>query len=220
MESVPQACIGHIQAQLLFCIVGYHSTVSWQYRVHTQLLHAGQNLLLQLLLSGVPRCGQRSTPSFKVIHLPPCQESRSGNKLAHLFLAVSQLQQHVSPHALLTYNGKWQIYSVQSHPVYFLLPAVPIPERHRIAECAVVKIITQSQVGLVTFLLLNFWHHSGQLCLHLVPTKVYPCVILQIPVESRCDVYPCVSTNHHLLSLLVELKKVFFALNQLGFKLL
>ena len=45
------------------------------------------------------------------------------------------------------------------------------------------------------------------------------CVIFQIPVDSRGDVHPGVSSNHDLLALLVEFEEVLLALYEFGLKL-
>ena len=45
------------------------------------------------------------------------------------------------------------------------------------------------------------------------------CMVFQVPVDARGDVHPGVTSHHNLLTLLVELEKVFVALDQLCLKL-
>ena len=128
--------------------------------MHVELLHTSQYLLLQLLLTSIPRKRQRSTPPFKVVHLPPSQESRTSNKLAHLFLCIAQLQQHVAPHALLANDGQGEIHTMKRHPVDLLLPALPVPEGHRVRERAIIEVVTESEVRFVALFLRYSRKHS------------------------------------------------------------
>ena len=146
-----------------------HTTIAWQHRMHTEFLHTVQNLLLQLFLTVIPRKGQRTTPSFQIVHLPPSQESRTRNKLSDFLFVVTQAQQHLPPHAFLSYDSQWQIHTMQGHPINFLFPSVPIPEGHGIREGAIIEIVAQRKIGLMTFRFLYFRQHSRQLCFHLIP---------------------------------------------------
>ena len=71
LETVPEAGISDIQTETRFGIMRHHTTIARQYGVHAQLLHTGQYLFLEFLLTTVPGEWQRSTPPFKIIHLPP-----------------------------------------------------------------------------------------------------------------------------------------------------
>ena len=183
--------------------MGHHTAIAWQYGVHVELFHTSQNLLLKLLLTGIPRERQRSTPPFEVVHLPPGEESRTSDKIAHLFLRIAQLEQHVTPDALLTDDGQREVHTMKCHPVDFLLPALPAPERHRVAEGTVIEVIAQGEIGLVALLLRDCGEHSGQLGLHLVPSEMDAGIVLQVPVHTRGDVHPGVSSHHDLLTSLI-----------------
>ena len=137
--------------------------------MHIELLHSRQNLFLEFLLTGIPREWQGSTPPFEVVHLPPGQERRTGDKLPDLLFRVAQFQEHIAPDALFTDDGQRQVDAVQRHPVDLLFPTRPIPEGHGIRESAVVEVVPQGQIGLVAFFLSHSRHHGGQLGLHLVP---------------------------------------------------
>ena len=128
--------------------------------MHTELFHAGEYLFLQLLLTIVPRKGQRSTPPFEVVHLPPCQESRTSNELAYLFLRITEFQQHITPHAFLTDDSERQVDAMQGKPVDLLFPTFPIPEGHGIREGTIVKGVTLRKIGLVSFLLSDSRKHG------------------------------------------------------------
>ena len=131
----------------------HHAAIAWQYGVHAEAFHTGEDLFLQFLLTLVPGERQRSTPPFEVVHLPPGKEGRTGNKLTHLFLSISEFEKHVSPYALLTDDGQREVHPVERHPVDLLFPAFPVPEGHGVAEGTVVEVITQCEVCLVAFFL-------------------------------------------------------------------
>ena len=152
--------------------------------MHVELFHTGKNLLLQFLLTIIPRERQGTTPPFKVVHLPPGKESRTSDKLAHLLLRIAELEQHVSPNALLADNGKWQIHPMECHPVDFLFPALPVPESHRIGERAVIEVVAQTEIRLMTLFLADSRQYGRQLRLHLVPRKMDTSIILEIPVDT------------------------------------
>ena len=92
LESVPQSGLSHIQSQPLPGIMGHHSAIARQYGMHAQFLHALQDLFLQLLLTVIPGKGQRATPPLQVVHLPPGQEGRTGDKLPHFLLRIAQTE--------------------------------------------------------------------------------------------------------------------------------
>ena len=155
LESVPQSSLSHIQSQPFLGIMGHHAAIAWQHGMHAQLLHTVQDLLLQFLLTVIPRPRQRTAPPFQVVHLPPGQEGRTGNKPSYLLLTVAQPEQHPPPHTFLAHDGQRQVHPVQGHPVNLLFPALPVPESHRIRERAVIEVIAQLQVSLMAFLPLH-----------------------------------------------------------------
>ena len=141
--AVPTTTVGNVQAQLLAGIAWHHAAVARQDRVHAPFLHSLQDFFLQHLLLCIPRCGQRTAPTLKVVHLPPGQEGRTGYEFAHFLFRIAQTEQQVAPYALLAHYGQRQVHAVQCHPINLLLPSFPVPERHRIAESAVVEVVTQ-----------------------------------------------------------------------------
>ena len=52
--SLPQSRVRDIQPQALCCVVRQHSGVSGQDRLDSQLCHAGEDVLLQFSIAGVP----------------------------------------------------------------------------------------------------------------------------------------------------------------------
>ena len=125
--------------------------------MHVKLLHTSKNLFLQFLLTSIPGERQRTAPPFKVIHLPPSQEGRACDKLAHLLFCIPQLEQHITPYALLANDSQGQVHPMQGEPVDFLFPTLPVPESHRVREGAVVESITLRQAGLMPLSLLHRW---------------------------------------------------------------
>ena len=219
LESVPQSGLSHIQSQPLLGIMGHHSAIARQYGMHAQFLHALQDLFLQLLLTVIPGKGQRATPPLQVVHLPPGQESRTGDKLPHFLLRIAQSEQHLPPYTFLPHDGQWQVHPMQGHPVNLLLPAVPVPESHRIGERAVVEVIAQGKVRLMAFLLPHLRQHGRQLRLHLIPGEMHPRIVFQVPVHARGNIHPCVATDHHPLPLLIQFKEVAVSFHQFRLKL-
>ena len=187
--------------------------------MHIELLHASQDLLLQFLLTLIPRKRQRSAPPFKIIHLPPSQESRTGNELTNLLFRIAQFQQHIAPDALLTDDGQRKIHAMQSHPVDFTFPTLPVPESHRIGERAIVEIVTQRQIGLVALLRLNGRQCGRKFSLHLIPGEMNTCIVFQVPVDTRRNVYPGVSSHDDFLPLLIQFEEISLTLYFLNLEL-
>ena len=219
LKTVPQAGIADVQREPLLGVVGHHAAIARQHGVHAQLPHAAEDLLLQLLLAGIPRLRQGTAPPLQVVHGPPGQEGGAGNEAAYLIVAIAQAQQHVAPDALLAHHGQRHVHAVEHHPVNFLLPARPVPEGHGIREGAVVEVVAQRQVGFVAFLLLHGGHHLGQADLHLVPAEVYAGMILQVPVQAHANAHPRVAPHHGPVALLVQLEEVAVGLLQLNLEL-
>ena len=219
LEPVPKSRISHIQMQTLFGIVRHHTAIARQYGMHAQLLHTGQYLFLEFLLTTVPGEWQRSTPPFEVVHLPPGKEGRPCDELPYLLFRIAEFQEHIAPHALLTDDGQGQIDTMQRHPVDLLLPALPVPEGHRIRECAVVEVVSQREVGLVTLLLTDDGEYGRELRLHLIPGEVDAGIVFQIPVDARGDVHPGVAPHHDLRPFLIKFEEILFALDEFGLEL-
>ena len=108
---------------------------------------------------------------------------------------------------------------MKCHPVDFLLPTIPAPERHGVGESAIVEVVAKREVCLVTLLLRNSGENGWEFSLHLVPRKMDTSIVLQVPVHTRGDVHPSISSYHHLLALLVEFEEVFLTLHLLNLKL-
>ncbi len=107
---------------------------------------------------------------------------------------------------------------MQSHPVYFLFPTLPIPESHRIRISTVIKIITIRQICHMPFFLPDNRQLLRQLGFHLIPGKMNTCIIFQIPVNSGTNVHIIIPTNHHFITLLLQFKKVFRRIYHLNLK--
>ena len=176
--------------------------------MHAQFFHSSQYSLLQLLLLFVPTIRVRPSPSLQVIHLPPRKEGRTRNETIDFLLAIPQPCQHVSPHTFVPHSSQRHIDAMQRHPVYFLLPTLPIPKRHRIREGAIIEIIAQSKVRFMPFRLLHCWQMLRQLRMHLIPSQMNACMIFQIPIDTHSNVHVCVAFHHHLVALLAQLEKV------------
>ena len=142
-KAIPQIGLGQVQSQLLVSIMRNHSGISRKYRFDAILTHAIQYFLLQSFLLCVPRVRIGTAPSFQIIHGPPSQEGGAGYKAVYFFFGISQFLEHIEPDTLLPYGGQRKIDAMQGHPVYFFLPALPIPESHRIRVGAIVEIITK-----------------------------------------------------------------------------
>ena len=109
-----------------------HTRIAWQTNVDAKLLHTLHYLLLQTLALLIPIVGIGSAPPLKVVHKPPSLKCRTCYKLIGLILRIAQLQQHITPNDICAYYVEAKINAVQSHPVEFLFPTLPVPERHRI----------------------------------------------------------------------------------------
>ena len=219
LESVPKASISDIQSETRFGIMGNHTTIAWQYGMHAQLPHTGENLFLKLLLTTIPGKGQRTTPPFEIVHLPPGKEGRTSDELAYLFFSIAEFQEHIPPHTLLTHDSQRKIDAMQCHPIDFLLPTFPIPKSHRVRECAIIEVVAQGEISLMALFLLDGRENGRQFRLHLVPGKVNTGIVLQIPVDTGGDIHPGVASYHDLRTFLVEFEKVFLTLHDLGLEL-
>ena len=108
---------------------------------------------------------------------------------------------------------------MQSHPVDFTFPTLPVPEGHRIGERAIVEIVTQRQIGLVALLRLNGRQCGRKFSLHLVPGEMNTRIVLQVPVDTRCNVYPGVSSHDDFLPLLIQFEEISLTLYFLNLEL-
>ena len=163
----------------------HHTRIAWQTNVDAKLLHTFHYLLLQTLTLLIPVVGVGSTPPLKVVHKPPCLKCRTCYKLIGFILSIAQLQQHITPNDICAYDVKTQIDAMQSHPVEFLFPTLPVPERHRIRQRTVVQIIAVLNVRSMTLHSLHKRKRSRQRGVHQVPCKMYTDTILQIPINAR-----------------------------------
>ena len=186
----------------------YHTRIAWQTNVDAKLLHTFHYLLLQTLTLLIPVVGVGSAPPLKIVHKPPCLECRTSNKLVGLILRIAQLQQHITPNDICAYDVKTQIDAMQSHPVEFLFPTLPIPERHRIRQRTIIEIIAVLYVRSMTLHPLHKRKRSGQRSVHRVPCKVYAHTILQIPVYTRGNADVVVSTDKRVAILACNLKEI------------
>ena len=129
-KAAPLAGIGNLIAQFLAYITGNHSRISGKYRFNAQFTHTGYDLLLKHFLLLIPTIRIRPTPSFQIIHLPPGHKSRAGNKFIDFFRCISDTLQQIVPNDFHPGNAQRHINAVHCHPVYLLLPTLPIPKRH------------------------------------------------------------------------------------------
>ena len=76
---------------------------------------------------------------------------------------------------------------MQGHPVNLLLPAIPCPEGHGIGEGTGVEVVA---IGGVTYVLLltggNGKRHLGEVRGEVIPCEVDVCMVVQVPVDTRC----------------------------------
>ena len=207
--AAPQTRISHIQAQLFLGIVRNHTAITWQYWMNAILTHSLQNLLLKLLLLYIPAIRIRTTPPFEVVHQPPSSKTGAGNKVIDFLFGIAQLGKYILPNGFCSRQSQGQVYTMQRHPIDFLLPTFPIPKCHGIGESTIVIGITIRKVGFVTFFLLDCRKHFRQIGRHTVPGKVYSGMVLQIPVDTSSDAYIIIASHHHLLTFLVKFKEVY-----------
>ena len=188
--------------------MGHHARVARQTDVDAELVHALQYLLLQRLALIVPSVRVRTAPPFHIVHQPPSLKRRTGYNLVYFGTRVAQLQQHVSPNDIGTHDVEAEIYAVQRHPVELLLPALPVPERHRIRKCAVVEVVAVLYVGLAALLFLPRRQHLRQTGMHRVPRELNAEALLQILMHTVGYVHVAVTSHRHLavaVAYLVEL---------------
>ena len=184
LVAEPLAGVLDVDAQRLGGIVGQHTGISGEHRLHAQRTHTCHNLLLQKLLPLVVRRRYRSAPAFEVVHQPPGLEARAGDVLVDFVGGVAQAQQHVAPYRLGARYGQGHVYAVQGHPVDLLLPTVPVPEGHRVGVGAVVEVV--AQVGRAVVALGRLWHgqtvaHRG---VHIAPAQVHARVVFEVVVDA------------------------------------
>ena len=206
--GTPIARVGHIEPQLLAGIVRHHACISRQHGLDVQFAHALHDFLLQRLALGIPVVGIGSAPAFQIVHQPPGLEARTGHKAVHLVLAAAQAGQHVAPHHVGPHRHQRQVDAVQGHPVDFALPAVPVPEGHRVGKGAVVQVVAILCLRFLVHLFPDGRQHFGQVGLHAVPRKMHAGIIFEIPVHSRGDVHIRIAAHHHLVALLVQFEEI------------
>ena len=216
--GAPESRGGHVEAQLLAGVVGQHARVTRQYGLDVQLAHPAHDALLKGLLLAVPVFRVGASPSLKVVHEPPSLKGGAGYESVDFVRRIAQFVEHVAPNDVRSGQRQWQVDAVERHPVYFLLPALPVPEGHRIGERAVVQVVAQVEVGLVALRSGDVGQCFGQVGVHAVPREVYVGVMLQIPVQSRSQRDVVVAAYDDLVAPLVELEEVLVGLYLLEYE--
>ena len=214
--AAPDARVGHIQPQFLLRVVRYHARVTRQYGMDAVLAHPLQDTFLKLFLMGIPTFRIRSSPSFQVVHQPPCLKSRPGNEIADFLFGIAQIQQDIPPDHICPDHRQGQVDAVQGHPVDFLFPAVPVPESHAIGEGAIIEVIPVGKRGFVAFLAGYFRQDIRQIRPHVVPGQMDARIIFQVPVDAGSDTHVIVSSDHDLVTLLVQLEEVMLRFPKLN----
>ena len=151
------------------CVVRHHTGVTRQTGVYAKFLHAFQYLFLKAFALTVPRIAVWTAPTLQIVHEPPCLECRTGNEGVGFGFGVAETQQHVAPDGIGTHDVKAEVDAVQSHPVEFLLPALPVPKSHGVREGAVVEVVAVLYVGVVPLCLFGQGQRCGQRGVHGVP---------------------------------------------------
>ena len=163
----------------------HHTRESRQYGVYAQFPLAVQDFLCQFLLAHIPcivlhatgtipctsvqGSGSSTAPPLQVVHAPPCRKGRTWHEGLGLLIGIVVLApavllkgEELAPHLLQTYNLQRHVYSMQSHPVYFPLPAVPCPCGHGVTEGAIVQIVSVTGIAGTCFLLSLHLLHTRQ----------------------------------------------------------
>ncbi len=97
-KAAPLPGIGHFISQFAVYVVRHHSGISRIYRLYAERTHPCHYFMLKRALAVIPLVWQRTAPSLKIVHLPPCQKCRATDKPAYLFVVVSELFQEVAPY--------------------------------------------------------------------------------------------------------------------------
>ena len=184
-ETAPFTGIGNLIPQFLADITGDHSCISGDYRFNAQLPHSGNDLLLQCFLLPIPTVRIRSTPSFQIIHLPPCHKGRTGNKLIDLLRRISDTLQQIIPDNLHPCYTQRHIDAVHRHPVYFFLPAFPVPESHGVGIGTVIQVISILHSRRLSDFLLRQRQYFRQFLRGIIPRKMNTCHVFQVPIQAR-----------------------------------
>lgn len=138
------------------------SRESGKNRGHAQLTLTSENLLLQLLVTLFPTCGQRATPSIDITCPKPHEVGRSREELIHILITETQLAVNTIPNGILSRHCQRHIDTVKSHVVNFKLPTIPVPPRRGVVEGAVVEVVTILIGGLLAHLLRHRRYGIGE----------------------------------------------------------
>ncbi len=111
-----------------------------QHRLHAQLAHARQDLLLQHAFAIDPVLRQRCAIAFDIAHALPRRERRAGKILRQRVIADIELAPQRLPDRFLAFHRQRHVDAMQGHPVDLALPARPIPERRGVAVGAGIEI--------------------------------------------------------------------------------
>ena len=177
--------------------------------MHPEFTHTGENLVLERLLLSIPGLGQGAVPRFDIVHLEPGQVGRAGDDFTDFRIRIAQAAQEIAPDALVPHCSEGKIDPVQGHPVQFTLPALPVPECHRVGESAVVEIVAEGQRRGMALRRGGQRELSGELGCHAIPGKMDAAIIFEVPVKSRCNAHIVISAQDGFAAPAVQLEKVF-----------
>ena len=102
---------------------------------HAQGPHPVQDPVLKGNLVFMPALGQWRVDSAEIPQPHPGQMGGSYEVVVDLLVSESQLFQDAGGDGLIRNKGQGHIYPVQSHPIDFLFPTLPVP----VAQCVAVR---------------------------------------------------------------------------------
>ena len=179
---------------------------------HLELAKPLENLPSQFGTLFVPTFRQRTAPRRHIVHKKPSEIGRTRHKFVYLveiFVAITA-HQHLFPDTFHPRDDEWQIDAVKCHPVDFLLPAVPVPKRHRIAVGAEVQIVAVIDARMMGFRL-DDRQFSGQFSARIVPRNVDACVMLQKPIDACGDGHVVAAFDRNFSAIGRDFESRFFA---------
>ena len=117
------------------------------YRFHSEFSHPVEYLVLELDLRFVPVVIERAVEAVQVAHPVPWKVCCSREELVDFVRLQTELQPYPFCDGFCCHACQRHVHSMESHPVDFLRPSVPVPVWCCVPECADIQEITQSVRG-------------------------------------------------------------------------
>ena len=99
--------------------------------------------MLEFYLGLVPVIAERAVETVQITHSVPWKMGGSCKEMVYFVRFQAEFQPHSLGDGFCCHACERHVHSMESHPVDFFRPSVPVPIWSRVAECADIQEVTQ-----------------------------------------------------------------------------